>query len=315
MATTGTGKGQGMQPASWDNAPILEGMVASQQGGTRGAQIWGTDQNYSLVTDFQETPGGNWSGWLPWPNTGPQQVIQMAACQQNNGCVQLWVTDDDQQLWTISQTSPGGGWGNWSGPNWNNAPILLNLAASQQGGTRGAQLWATDESYTLWTCFQETPGGAWSQWARWPDAPQQVLDITACQQNNGCVQLWVTDDQQQLWTIIQTSPGGNWGNWSGPNWNNAPQLLEIAASQQGGTRGAQLWAIDQNYALISTFQVTPGGGWSSWSGENWAGSPPVVMITACQQNNGCVQVWAIGTDDVLRSISQTSPGGDWGGWS
>src|SRR5438876_996566 len=130
MATTGTG--QESQAASWDNAPILEGMVASQQGGSRGAQIWGADQNYALITDYQTTPGGSWSGWFAaatqWPN-GPQQVVNMTACQQNNGCVQLWVTDDQQQLWTISQTSPGGGWGAWSSPNWNSAPFLNEIAA------------------------------------------------------------------------------------------------------------------------------------------------------------------------------------------
>ncbi len=320
MATTGTGPGA--QAASWDNAPILEGMVASQQGGSRGAQIWGADENYALITDYQTTPGGSWSGWFAvadqWPN-GPEQVLQMTACQQNNGCVQFWVTDDLQQLWTISQTSPGGGWGAWSGPNWNSSPLLSELAASQQGGNRGGQLFATDETNALWTCYQETPGGAWSPWLGgadvWPNGPQQVLNLTACQQNNGCVQLWVTDDLQQLWTISQTSPGGGWGTWSGPNWNSAPPLNEIAASQQGGTRGAQLWAVDQNYSLISTFQETPGGSWSAWSSENWSNSPPVVFITACQQNNGCVQLWAMGTDDVLRSISQTSPGGDWGSWS
>src|SRR2546426_663422 len=113
MANSGTGQGQGTQPASWDNAPILEGMVASQQGGSRGGQIWATDQNYVLWTCFQETPGGSWSGWFELatfsPN-GPQQALNITACQQNNGCVQLWATDDQQQLWTISQTSPGGNW-------------------------------------------------------------------------------------------------------------------------------------------------------------------------------------------------------------
>src|SRR5207253_3669300 len=101
MAKTGTG--QETQPTSWDNAPILEGMAASQQGGSRGAQIWGVDQNYSLVSDFQITPGGSWSGWSSedWANA-PQQVIELTTCQQNNGCVQLWVIDDEQQLWSIS---------------------------------------------------------------------------------------------------------------------------------------------------------------------------------------------------------------------
>ena len=89
----------------------------------------------------------------------------------------------------------------------------------------------------------------------------------------------------------------------------------MAASQQGGSRGAQLWGITDNYTLISNYQVSPGGGWSGWSAENWLGAPSVTRVAAAQQNNGCVQFWALTTDRVLISTSQTSPGGNWTGWS
>ena len=46
-----------------------------------------------------------------------------------------------------------------------------------------------------------------------------------------------------------------------PSWNNAPRLLQIAAVQQGGSRGALLWGITPDYSLVSCFQNTPGGGW------------------------------------------------------
>jgi hypothetical protein len=113
----------------------------------------------------------------------------------------------------------------------------------------------------------------------------------------------------------QTSPGGDWTGWSDLNWNDAPLLTEIAACQQGGTRGAQLWGIDQNEALWSTFQETPGGPWSASDGPNWLGATSLVQITAAQQNNGCVQLWGIDTNLAVKTTAQTSPGGDWTGWS
>jgi hypothetical protein len=48
-------------------------------------------------------------------------------------------------------------------------------------------------------------------------------------------------------------------------WENAPRLTRIAASQQRGTRGAQLWGIQINNKMTSIFQETPGGGWTGWS--------------------------------------------------
>lgn len=83
---------------------------------------------------------------------------------------------------------------------------------------------------------------------------------------------------------------------------------------QGGTRGAQLWATDQNNKVWSTYQETPGGGWALWLGPNWAGAPPFIQMAAAQQNNGCVQVWGIDQNLSLKTITQTSPGGGWGAW-
>lgn len=53
------------------------------------------------------------------------------------------------------------------------------------------------------------------------------------------------------------------------SWNNAPPLLQIAASQQGGSRGAQVWGVTKDYGLTSTYQETPGGPWSGWMAPPW----------------------------------------------
>src|ERR1043166_7069403 len=74
---------------------------------------------------------------------------------------------------------------------WQNAPALNKLTASQQGGSRGAQLWGVAFNGRLYSIYQESPGGGWSQWAAdWagPGNPKQFYELTAAQQNNGCVQ-------------------------------------------------------------------------------------------------------------------------------
>lgn len=306
---------------SWQNAPKLNKLTASQQGGNRGAQLWGTQVNGKLNTIYQVTPGGGWSQWLgpdwAWSNY-PPQVYELAAAQQNDGRVQFWGLDMRLQLWTTWQQSPGGNWAVWEGPNWNNAQQgMKRIAASQQGGTRGAQLWGITEDYALVTCYQITAGGNWSGWQGWGPTPEgsQFIEVTAAQQNDGRVQLWALDTYRQLWSCWQTSPGGDWTGWSGPNWDGAPRLSNIAACQQGGSRGAQLWGITENYTLITDYQVSPGGGWSGWSSDSFFGCGPCFELTAAQQNNGCVQLWAVLLSQDLTSISQLSPGGNWGSWS
>lgn len=302
---------------SWYNAPRLLQIAASQQGGSRGAQVWGVTDGYGLISIYQETPGGTWSGWSgPDWEKAPASVLQVAACQENQGCVQVWITDSKQQVRTKWQSSPGVGiWSGWSDPNWNGAPLFNQIAACQQGGTRGAQFWGVTSEGQLMTCFQQTPGIGWTDFNKWPGGLTGVLDVAAAQQNDGRVQLWALDQKLQLWSAWQTSPGGDWTGWAGPNWNQAPKLQSIAASQQGGSRGAQLWGTDQDNALWSTYQVTPGGNWSGWLGPNWENATSFLQLAAAQQHNGCVELWGIDTNLAVKTISQTSPGGNWTSWS
>jgi hypothetical protein len=300
---------------SWNNAPPLLQIAATQQGGARGAQVFGVTNGNALFTTYQETPGGNWSSWFApgWPN-GPASCLQVAACQQNDGRCQLFVTDEEEELWTIWQTSPGGDWSSWAGPSWNGAPLFTTLAASQQGGTRGAQLWGIDEENVLWTCYQSTPGGAWSSFEKWPGT-LLVTDVAAAQQGDGRVQLFAIDQQQQLWSAWQTSPGGGWTGWSGPNWNGATQMQGVAACQLGGGLGAQVWGLDQVNNLWSTSQTSAGGNWTSWVGPNWNGAKePFMQMAAAQQNDGRAELWGIDMNLAVKTTWQTAPGGSWTSW-
>ena len=213
--TSPGGYWSGWAGPNWNGAPLLASLAASQQGGSRGAQLWATTDEDVLISCYQETPGGNWSPWIPGSFLNAPTTTAVAAAQQNDGRVQCWILDQDERLWAAWQTAPGGNWTGWSGPNWNSAPALKEIAACQQGGSRGAQLWGVDENYALWTTYQETPGGNWSGWIgpNWNGATQ-LMQIAAAQENNGCVQLWGIDTDFAVKTTAQTSPGGNWTGWS-----------------------------------------------------------------------------------------------------
>ena len=306
----------------WQNAPTLFKLASVQQGGSRGAQLWGVQNTGKLTTIYQVTPGGDWSQWMgpDWAGRGyPMQVYELGAAQHSNGWAQIWILDESLRIWTTVQTSPGGNWAEWDGPMWNDTPAgMKRVAACQQGGSVGARLWGITDDYGLLSCYGELPGGGFTGWKAWDPTPDGsgFSEVTAAQQNDGRVQLWALDTNQRLWSCWQTSPGPeNWTAWSEPSWGGAPRLVNVAACQQGGSRGAQVWGVTPSYALVSNYQVTPGGGWSGWSTGSWLNAPPVHEITAAQQNNGCVRLWAVTTDQVLVSIAQTSPGGDWTGWS
>ena len=306
-------------PKPWNNAPRLSMAAACQQGGPRGAQLWGIDTAGQLRSTYQESPGGPWSGWSGvWNGASPANLISITAAQQNNGMVRIWAVDASNALYSNAQTSPGGDWTGWSPAGWNGAPPLRAVAACQQSGPRGAQLWGIDTAGQLRSTYQESPGGPWSGWSGvWNgDSPGQLVSVAAAQQNNGMVRIWAVDASNALYSNAQTSPGGDWTGWSPAGWNGPPPLRAVAACQQSGPRGAQLWGIDTAGQLRSTYQESPGGPWSGWSGV-WNGDSPgqLVSVAAAQQNNGTARIWVVNTEGVVYSNAQSSPGGNWGGWT
>src|SRR6266446_4053363 len=84
---------------------------------------------------------------------------------------------------------------------------------------------------------------------------------------------------------------------AGHGWQNAPALNKLAASQQGGSRGAQLWGVQINGTLNTIYQITPGGGWSQWLGPPWAAPraypKSVYDLAASEQTARCVQIFSI----------------------
>jgi len=193
------------------------------------------------------------------------------------------------------------------------------MAAAQQSGNRGVELWTTDLSGQIWTLYQTTPGGAWSGWEGpgFKGQPVPAWQVAAADQNTGDLMLFTLDMEGSVWCIPQQSAGGNWGAWSGPSLNGQPcPFFQIAASQQNGNRGVELWGIDAEGQIWTLYQTTPGGAWSHWEGPGFKGqSVPMTRVAAAGQNTGSVMLFALDTNGSVWSIGQVSPGGNWGAWS
>jgi hypothetical protein len=320
---------------SWENAPALNKLTASQQGGKLGARIWGVDHKGKLYTNSQKTAGGPWGDWqgASWADKSyPQQVYELAASQHADGGTQLWVLDMKRNLWSIKQDRPGGDWGTWQ-KDWNKPPGSFHfkkIAAVWLGAKYGARFWGITEDGILTSCSQTVPAGDWGgAWSDWPKTPQDLnknppersaewIEVTACDQGDGKGALWALDNKLQLWGMGQESPGGKWGAWSGPNWLGAPKLRNIAAVETAVKRsnetihGACIFGITDDYKIVFNEQSRPGGNWFGWSEASFKDTLRGYEITAARQNNQSARVWAISNEQVLVSqqvdINSSPPG-------
>jgi hypothetical protein len=195
----------------------------------------------------------------------------------------------------------------------------IRIAASQQGGSRGVELWALPARGQISTLYQKTAGGPWSNWEGpgFKGQPVDMQHVAAAQQRNGNVMLFTLDGKGSVWAIGQQRPGGDWAGWSGPSLASQPSLFEkIAACEQGGSRGVELWALGADGRIWTLYQVTAGGAWSKWEGPSFKGQPgPMRHLAAALQNTGNVMLFALDDRGSVWAIGQQQPGGDWGGWA
>ncbi|MGE1153510.1 hypothetical protein [Pseudomonas kitaguniensis] len=296
-------------------------IATSMQAGNRGIELWVASTSGQVWTLYQRSAGDNWSNWEgPGFKNQPTPLHQLAAALQNSGNVLFAGLDGAGSVWTCSQGSPGGDWNAWSGPNVGVQPCAFEqLAASQQGGSRGVELWAAGADGQVWTLYQITAGGRWSQWEGpgFKGQPAPLFKLAAAQQSNGSVMFWGLDREGKLWGISQHSAGGDWEAWQGPGFVGQPEAFtSITASQQQGNRGVELWGVGASGQVWTLYQTAPGGPWSKWEGPGFKGQPkPMKNIAAALQNNGCVLLWAVDNDNQLWHIAQGSAGGDWLGWA
>ena len=201
--------------------------------------------------------------------------------------------------------------------SWHNAPDLEKLAATQLGGKYGAQLWGVDKNGTLYTTYQLSPGGNWSDWRgpawneRSNQSPGPVADVAAAQLEDGRARLWILDMSGRIWSIAQQTTTGVWGNWEGPNWNQIPgntKLLKIAAARLTSNK-TRVWAITEKGFLTSCTTLA-NSGYSPWLDFPTSGkalSPegaPWTTISACQQGNGRGALWGIDNKNQLWGMGQ-----------
>jgi hypothetical protein len=296
---------------SWQNAPRLNKLTAAQQGGNRGAQLWGVDFKGQIYTIYQTSPGGSWSDWggVGWKDPKePKAIYELAACQnQPDGRVYFFALDMKNKLWARWQTSPGGSWSPWT-ENFNPTPVASiknkKIAAVRGGGVHGMYFFAITEDGHLTYNHTILPAGNWAPWRNFPGSENmRFIEVTACEQKDGRSALWALDSNRQLWGSGQVNPGGDWGKLAGPNWLSAPKLRNIAAVE--GKNGAIIIGQNEHYLITSNFQQGAGqNSWRGWDTPFAELQSPSYELTAAGQNNGIAQLWAITLRGTLTTVTQ-----------
>ena len=205
--------------------------------------------------------------------------------------------------------------------SWHNAPLLNKLTATNLGGKRGAQIWGVDDKGTLYTTYQLSPGGGWSDW-RGPGwntkkQPDQIYELAAGILNDGRAQLVVLDGKRQLWSVTQQTAGGLWNDWEGPNWNKPPGTQSLKKITMVHSKGkTTLLGILDEGGLIWCQMLLPSGvtAWKDFP-KTKEGLPWIEVVGCTQGINERGALWGIDNKLQLWGIGQQD-NGEWpNGWT
>lgn len=175
----------------------ITGMVAAPGG--NGYWLLGSDGGV-----FSYGPGAPFHGSLanePKPNS--ERMVAIAAVPTGGG---YWILNNLGHVIGVP-----GPWSEWTRlGNGNFQPITLAAATNKDGRM---ELFAAASDYTIWSCWQHTPGGAWSGWVRMWEAGHKATQLVADRDRNGRLVCFHVGMDGHVYGSNQNSPGSTWSGW------------------------------------------------------------------------------------------------------
>lgn len=302
----------------------------------RGVLLSALTADYTIVFNSQLAANGTtWGGWGD-PAFGRTDIHKIAGAQHALGLGQIWALNMAGKLMG-KIPERGGDWEEVGGPALMALATVPEIVYVDPKNPRFAQSQLIASSQQLWGITRDlrlisarVVGQPLDKdLPTWNDAPP-VFAVAATVKNDGLGQVWVLNMQQQLRSSTRNAPNSEspheWSPWSKENWNGAPQLRAIAASQHRGAIASRdaahegpapdhiVLGITEKYELIASILRSPNPVWGAWSPEGWNDCRGVRDVTAVQQSDGCLQVWAVTYGGYLAMCRQTKRGGDWTAW-
>jgi hypothetical protein len=157
----GAPDGQILQPslqAGRTLAGNLTVFALDQSGGDHGGNLW------SIA---QDSPRGVWGRWSALPVVrGSSLLSGFVAMQNSDGRFELIAAGSGGMVYRLAEEAGG-----WRGNSWaaiggaNGANLTHSAFVAGNTNDGRLQVFATDEKGTIYSNWQQTPGGAWQ--SRW----------------------------------------------------------------------------------------------------------------------------------------------------
>jgi hypothetical protein len=247
----------------------------------------------------------------------PTLSLSPTVALDSQGQLAVFAHGSDGNLWLIQQTAPNNGWSGWQNLGTPGAAFASFPVVSSNWDGR-LEVFLQGQDNALWHIWQMTPSGPWSGWNSLAGSLNSAPGVG--KNADGRLEVFALGQGSALWHIWQLTPGGGWSGWN--SLGGTGTSFPVVGLNQGGPLSGclEVLLIGDDFPLHHMYhlwQVSPGGGWSSWTPlGGYIGPDPSLG----QNQDGRLEVFAIGNNvlgnsDVTHDW-QDSPGTtNWAGFS
>lgn len=265
-------------------------------GGSDGTDLWVASWGVSCPS----LPS-SWSSWRFWQYADDGTVAGIS------GTVDLDEFDGtlaDLQAYAAGDTN-GAGAGGTGLPSLGGNVTSDPAVASNADGR--LEVFGVGADGALWTTFQTTPNGSWSDWYSLAGAVTGTPAVT--QNQDGRLEAFAIGADRAVWHTWQTAPSGSFGGWA--SLEGSVQGDPVVAPEADGR--LDVFATGADGAIWHVWQTAPSSGWSDWAS---LAAPPAGGLTdprVVLQADGQIAAFARGSSDGAVYESKESSGG-WTPW-
>ena len=182
------------------------------------------------------------------------------------------------------------------------------------GHTDGTMtIFARGADHKIWTAWQSTQGGPWSDWFHVNDGGDFVDGgPAAIAHADGTMTLFARGSDGKLWTCWQNSQGGSYTDWFPVNNGTFPAGSSPAAVGHSN-ESMTVFMRGGDGKIMTAWQSQPGGTYSDWFPVN-DGDFSTSSPTAVGHADGTMTLFARGGDNKIWTCWQDKQGGPWSGW-
>lgn len=285
----------------------------------------------SLVSGSSETTKTSpatlqaWTGWRSLGKPSGVKLESLTFGRNEDGRMELFAQGvetappNSYDIYHAFQSSSGT-WGGWSKLGNPSVNLYSPVVASNEDRRIEVFALALDSSLN-WPIYSNRQAAVNDGWGGWLslDRPSGVqLSYPAVGVNlDGRLEVFSIGDDHNVWhrweATVNDGWNANWVSLSKPSGTNA-KSISVGRNQDGRL---EVFAPGADNVLYHIWQVSPGGGWSTWQSM---GKPAGVNIwsenVAVERNSdGRMELFVTGTDGAMWHRWQTTPNGTWGDWS